>query len=262
MLRPHAGEEPDHVLVLGTLGAPQRRMIGAKRPRKVDPEPPPEPVRTTRVTLIDAKALADEAAAKAWLAEVDGELRVADAIPVLNRVLHLHRIASADPGPRDVTRELAIVARIGYGVGEQVSTGRSTAALELPMPDGVRRSRRTAALRPQERLAALLSGRDAALACEELALRARADLDGGRPREAALTLRVALEAALAELEPWADRADLAERIITLAEDRYAVGAAANRALQGGLDDEEMAAVRTTLGHIEAALRARTAGGID
>ena len=131
MLRPHAGEEPDHVLVLGTLGAPQRRMIGAKRPRKVDPEPPPEPVRTTRVTLIDAKALADEAAAKSWLAKADGELRVADAIPVLNRVLHLHRIASADPGPRDVTRELAIVARIGYGVGEQVSTGRSTAALEL-----------------------------------------------------------------------------------------------------------------------------------
>ena len=61
-------------------------------------------------------------------------------------------------------------------------------------------------LRPQERLAAILGGRDVALACEELALRARLDADAGRWREAAFQLRVALEAAIAELGPWPGRA--------------------------------------------------------
>ena len=37
------------------------------------------------------------------------------------------------------------------------------------------------------------------LACEELVLRARADLDAGRFREAALQARVALESLLAEM---------------------------------------------------------------
>ena len=91
------------------------------------------------------------------------------------------------------------------------------------------------ALRPHERLAALLGGRDVALACEELTLRARADLDAGRIREAALQLRVALEAAIAELEPWRDRGDMAQRLETLREHRGAVGSAANAALRGGLE---------------------------
>ena len=52
---------------------------------------------------------------------------------------------------------------------------------------------------PEERFAALLGGRESPLAAEELVLRARADLDAGRPREAALQARVALEALLAEL---------------------------------------------------------------
>ena len=65
------------------------------------------------------------------------------------------------------------------------------------MPEG--RRRRSRILAPQARLAALLGAREAALACEELTLRARADVDQGRPREAALQLLVALDAALAEL---------------------------------------------------------------
>ncbi len=52
---------------------------------------------------------------------------------------------------------------------------------------------------PEERFAALLGAREQALVGEELVLRARADLDAGRPREAALQARVALEALLAEL---------------------------------------------------------------
>ena len=44
VVRRHAGEPPDHVLVLATLGAPQRHRLGGKRPKGAPPEPDPEPV--------------------------------------------------------------------------------------------------------------------------------------------------------------------------------------------------------------------------
>jgi hypothetical protein len=133
-------------------------------------------------------------------------------------------------------------------------------AIELPLPRPART--RTAALRPQERLAALLSARDAALGCEELTLRARLDIDGERRREAALQLDAALTMALAELQPWAPRGDLAARLNELCDLAPAVNAAAHAALQGGVDDEHHAAVRRALERLEAALRARTALGFD
>jgi hypothetical protein len=83
----------------------------------------------------------------------------------------------------------------------------------------------------------VLGGRDVALACEELTLRARADLDAGRPREAALQLRIALESALSELTPWADREAISRRIGELREERGTVAAAANTAINGGLDED-------------------------
>ena len=133
-------------------------------------------------------------------------------------------------------------------------------ALELPRV--ARRTRRDAALRPQERLGALLGGRDAVLACEELALRARQDVDAGRRREAALQLDAAVTAALAELAPWSSRGDLAERLAELRDLHGPVQAAAQAALQGGVEDEDDAAVRHGLERLEAALRARTALGFD
>jgi hypothetical protein len=111
-------------------------------------------------------------------------------------------------------------------------------------------------------LAAILSGRDVALACEELTLRGRSDFAAGRSREAALTLRIALEAALTELVPWRDRGDVGERISALAATRPDVAAVANRALQGGLDPQEEATVDRVLGRLEAAMRARAAAGFD
>ena len=56
------------------------------------------------------------------------------------------------------------------------------------------------------------------LACEELVLRARADLDAGRVREAALQARMALESLLAELPEMPD-----DRRPALEGDREAVG---------------------------------------
>ncbi len=255
-MRGHAGEL-EHVLVIATLGAPERRWLRGRRPKAASPTP--APVTTSRVTLVTAQPLDGEDAAARWL-RAAGETEADAAVAVLNRVLHLHRAASADPHVREVHREQAVVVRVGFGEGEQVADGRWRQALELPKS---RPSvRRTAALRPQERLAALLGGRDAALASEELVLRARQDVDAGRRREAALQLDVALTAALAELEPWASRADLAARLAELRELQPGVRAAAHAALEGGIDDATDAALRHALERLEAALRARTALGFD
>jgi hypothetical protein len=259
-VRGHAGE-PTHVVVLATLGAPQRARLRRhrRRPSAVAPEPPPTPVATTRATLIAARPFDDGAQAERWLAAVDGEAEVASAIAVLNRLLHLHRTATADPTVLEVGRGQALVARVGLGAGEQVAEGRWARALELPPP---RPPRRSAALPPDERLAALLAGRDAALACEELAVRARSDVAAGRRREAALQLSIALAAALRELAPWAPRADLSARLDELADLRPGVEAAAAAALEGGVDDAEATDVEHALGRLEAALRARSAVGSD
>ncbi|MEA2288356.1 MAG: hypothetical protein QOD55_353 [Solirubrobacteraceae bacterium] len=259
VVRGHAGE-PTHVAVLATLAAPQRRLLRRRGRRPAAPEPAPEPVTTARATLVAARAFDDDAAER-WLRDVDAEAETADALAVLNRLLHLHRTATADPAVREVVRDQALAVRVGVGAGEQVAEGRWARAVALPRPDP-RRARRDTALRPQERLAALLAGRDVALACEELALRARADLQAGRLREAALQLRIALAAALGELAPWAPRGDVEDRLAELRELRPAAEAAAESALQGGLDDPAAADVEHVLSRLEAALRARTASGVD
>jgi hypothetical protein len=222
-------------------------------------------VPIARATLVAVRPFADEPAAERWLREVGeqreaAEARVSEAVAILNRVLHLHRAATADPHVREVGADQSLVARLGYGEGEQVAAGHWLRAIEPPLPRVRRRGE--AALRPQERLAALLGARDAALACEELALRARQDVDAGRRREAALQLETTLVAALAELEPWAPRGDLSARIDELRVLLPGVQAAARAALQGGVDDDEDGAVRHALERLEAALRARTALGFD
>jgi hypothetical protein len=252
------GGEPEHVIVLVTLGAPQRHLLGGRRARSAAAQPPPVPVTTTRATVVAAAPQASAAEARALLAARDLGPAAAAAVELLNRVLHLHRTATADPWLHEVALEHAIAVRVGIGEGEQVAEGRWTQARELPRAR--RGPRRSAALRPQERLAALLGGRDAPLAAEELALRARADVAAGRGREAALQLRVALAAARHELEAWGDRGDLGVRLEELRALAPAVDAAAERALRGGLDADSAAEVERALGRLEAALRARTALG--
>jgi hypothetical protein len=259
VLRDSAAEADLRVLVLATLGAKERRLFGKRKQQRVEPEPEPALVPTSRATLIRGIPLRSAADGAAWIEA--GDEHVPTELAVLNRVLHAHRVAAADPAVREVALEQALVVRVGYGAGEQVADGRWTEAFE-PGERGAGaaerrvRGQRPSALRPQERLAALLGGRDAALACEELALRARADLDAGRHREAALELRVALEAALAELEAWRGTRDLDERLGELREERGAVGNAANAALRGGLPSETIADLQRILGRVEAAIRAR------
>ena len=112
--------------------------------------------------------------ARAWLRRA-AEDDLHAGIAVLNRALHAFRLVTADPYLHPVGRQQALVARLGFGAGEQVAEGLWTDAREL-LP-ARRRQPRVTVLQPQARLAAVLGGRERALACEELALRARLDLD-------------------------------------------------------------------------------------
>jgi hypothetical protein len=243
------------VIVFATLGAPERRRLAALRKQREAPaQPEPTPVTTGRATVIDVdEPLADQAQAASWLQGV-GEAELADGLAVLNRALHAFRLVVADPYLHTVSRSQAIVARVGFGDGEQVADGLWSDARELLQVES--RQRRSRVLQPQARLAAVLSGRELPLACEELALRARQDLDHGRHREAALQVLVALDAALAELARDPNALSLRERMAELRAQRDPVAGAAQAALGGPLSESQRESVAFTLGRIESALRAR------
>lgn len=309
LLRDPGSGEPERVIVLSTLAArrgrragepgglpgPLRRRATARR-REVAPEPPPAPVGVTRATIIDPVPVSAERQARAWLAELRVEREVADAFAALNHMLHAHRIAAADPYSREVAPLQALTIRAGWGAGEQVAEGAWLHAVELFLPDARKRiRRRAAALRPDERLARMLSAREQPLLCEELTLRARLDLDQGRLAHAAIELDRALLAALGELS-GEQRTDLRERTEELRALRGDVARLAHQALgaptdaanaggngsrdapgagtegDGNGDGEEGGGAQNamgderetlshTLGRLEAALRARSAAGV-
>jgi hypothetical protein len=258
LLRAH-GDPPDAapvaVLVVATLGAPERRRrLAKKQKREAPPEPEPSPVTTSRATVIEVGSpFPGQSEAQAWL-ERAGESELAAALATLNRALHAFRLVTADPYLNPVGRHQALVARLGYGAGEQVADGLWTDAREI-VALAARQGRRKV-LTPQARLAAVLNGRERALACEELILRARVDIDHGRDREAALQILVALDAALAELHVDPVAETLSGRLEELRGRREAAVAAAQEALGGPLSEEALESVSFTLKRLEAVLRAR------
>jgi hypothetical protein len=259
--------EPQQVLVLGTVGAVRRGLLGGRaRTRRARPQAGTVPV--TRATIIDAVALSAERQARAWLSGLHPEREAQAAAQALNRLLFAHRIAAAAPYVREISPAQALVIRAGFGEGEQVAEGLWSEARELLLSQRAAQ-RRSAVLRPQERLGALLSGKDEALLCEELALRARTDVEQGRTAHAAIELEQAYAAALRELAEE-DRHDMAERIAELGELHAGVTALARAALGGSepvmgggepATEPPLAQLRHALERLEAALRARTAPGI-
>ena len=242
-----APETPlEAVLVLTTLGAPERRRLRGRRGRPVE-EAEPEPVPTSRATVVRPEPFGSREEGARWLAALraddgamSGELEW--GLRILNGALRAHRAATADPWVPEVSAERALVARIGYGRGEAVAEGRFGEAFELPRA-GARRVKRSMEA-PEERFAAMLGARDQALIAEELVLRARADIAAGRFREAALQARVALEALIAEVPAEA----------ALGEWRGAIGEAANAALRGELDVDRTTGIEEAVAAMEAACR--------
>jgi HAMP domain-containing protein len=273
LLRAGPDADAERVVVLGQL-VPGRPGIGTAPPRRRGrlrrrfdarrpATPTPAPVTTTRATVIDPVALAVERQARAWLADLDAEREVLAAAAIVNRVVQLHRLAAADPYVREIAPAQALVIRAGWGAGEQVADGAWMHARELQWQSrrtrGPRRDR-SSALRPQERLAALLGGRTRALLCEELTLRARMDVDQGRARHAALQLERAYAAAIPELRAEG-RHDLAIRVAELEKLSGQVADAAAAALDGEAEpDPEV--IEHALVRLESALRARSAAGFS
>jgi len=248
-----AKPEPTHVLLFATVSAERRRSRRSARQHAAPPAPAATAVPIQRVTVIDAGGpFSDNAAATRWLGDA-GEDQLAADLRTLASVLHTFSVVTTDPRVRVPARSELLVARIGFGEGEQVAYGQWTDARELLAP--APRQRRSKALEPQARLAAALGQRTPLLLCEDLALRARSDLEAGRPRSAALQLTVTLDAALSELQPQM-AGDMPARIEELRAQLEAVSSAATAALRGELAGAQLETVSFTLGRIEAALRAR------
>ncbi|HWK27716.1 MAG TPA: hypothetical protein VNS09_14205 [Solirubrobacter sp.] len=263
VVRRYAGDEVREVVVVDDGAAPARRWRRRSAAAVVGTVP------VTRVTVVDAGGASGAA-------DPDDEAWFARASACLARFLAAYRVAAADPSaPADARR--ALLARVGVGTGDELARGEWSDARVVALPaengagdhdhgpgaerprriarGGARGSRRSKH-RPDERLAAVMAARDVVLACEELTLRARGDLDAGRDPEAALQLEAALGAALSELASWVGSGDLAERVAELRGYEDAVCEAAAAAREGRLESPGVEAVATALGRLEAALRAR------
>ena len=264
LVRDQRADGAESVLVVQTLGAPRPPSRRRRRPRAADPAAEPGPLPLSKATAIRAFApFSSTAEAERWLdgvseAEDTADVLVADGIALLNRALHAQAVASGDEHGQTLTPERAVAVRIGYGSGDEAAAGTYTAAREVDVwaSGASRRRRREEDLRPQARVAAVLGGREQIDACETLLLRARADLDAGREREAALQLRVGLEALLAELDEALSDSDHEKDVGSLRERRREVGEAANQALRGDLDSHQATVVRELLELSERILRRR------
>jgi hypothetical protein len=260
----HAGGGEEAVLVVETLAAPPLPGRRRRRPEPAGADEAPPGLPLARATAVRvAEPFSSEEEAERWLgasvgSEESVDALVAEGIALVNRALFAQGAAAADPHVRELTELEASAVRIGYGSGEEVAAGRYTAAryVDVQATGGSRRRRRADELRPQERVAAVLGGRERIDACEALLLRARADLDAGRNREAALQLRVGLEALLVELAGALADPGHTEDMGELKARRAAVGRAAEAALRGDLDAESASHVHDVLEICERVLRRR------
>jgi len=261
-VRERGDADPTDVLIVQTEGAPSAwarpRRRRRTRPRTAHPAPEGGSVPVTRLTAVRTKPFATADEAREWLRAIGDDLarweaEVGAAIAVANRALHARALAAADPASVQLGRSSALRVRLGYGTGDEVADGRWTEAIEVP-PDR-RRLRRVDALRPSERVAAILGARERPLTCETLILRSRADFDAGRDREAAVELRGAIEGMLAELgadAPAEQRPDLE----ALRERSANVSAIAGRALRSDPSDQERGELSEALAIGERVLRRR------
>ena len=262
LARANGPEGEESVLVLQRIGAPPSRR--KRRPRRIEAGDEPAALTLTRATAIRAFApLADDGEAARWLdeaceAEDTVDVLVDEGLALLNRALHSQAVAAAAPRANaELGAEAAERILVGYGSGEEVAAGRFSDARAVDVgPRASRRRQREDELRPQERVAALLGGREQLDACETLLLRARADLDAGRAREAALQLRVGLEALLVELKDVLSDPGHGEDMGLLSERKAEAGEAANTALQGELSEEQRRQVEELLKVSERVLRRR------
>jgi hypothetical protein len=257
-------QERQSVLVIETRGAPRPPNKRRSRPRESDAGLAPTALPLTVATTVRAFDPFDtEEEARRWLgqaseAEAMLDALVGEGIDLLNRALHAHATASADPHLNQLRAERAVAVRVGYGRGEQVASGRFSSSRDIDVwaREASSRKRRAESLRPQERTAAILGGREQIDVCETLLLRARADLDAGRRAEAALQLQIGTKALLAELAGALEDPGHEKDIKLLIERGSQIDELAEAALNGELDAMAIAVAGETLEICERVLRRR------
>lgn len=217
------------------------------------------------MTVVTTQDLGGADAAARWLDRAGGDPEAAGAfveraVRLVNEALHAHATAAQDPYVGAVSAEGALTTRLGYGEGEQVADGRWSDARELLAAEP--RRRRTEALAPAERVAAVLGGRERVEPSEALLMRARLDLDQGRLREAALQLEAGIVALIAE--PATSSPAAAEDVNELRARRDELGAVAEAARRQPLelDPDRAAWLSETLARAERTLRRRRAAGVS
>ena len=241
LVRGVEGSDELEVVSFTTLGAPPRRTVRGRRPRRAEAGAhEPEPVAVSRASAISASPFDGTQDAERWLERCrkdGGEREVEQALRLINRAVHAHRLAAGDHYVNEVSRGQAQSVRIGYGTGDQLVHGRWSAAYRLPPERG--RVRRRQLLEPQQELAGMLAGRSREYASEDLALRARLDLEHGRLLQALLQLRAAFAALEAEI-PGSERDEHVRALLA----------------KGSVSQEEVADV---LSELERLLRRRRLG---
>ena len=208
LARTGAGGERESVLVVRTLGAPPPRSRRRRRPQRARPDAGPAPLPLARATAIRAFAPLESEAGAAALA------RRGDRGRGHGRRPRRRGDRAAQPGParprrrrRRSARPRADAASGRWRCGSATAAarrspaGRFSAAREVDVWAGGASRAPAAPGGPASPGTGRRGARRAERidACETLLLRARADLDAGRRREAALQLRVGLEALLVEL---------------------------------------------------------------
>ena len=244
------------MIVFAALHSERSSRSRGRRPGRLPPGAvQPEPIPITRVTVIAAEPFGDEGSARDWLercrgrGEAGGD-EIADALAHVNRAVAAYRVSAANPHAHDVSRDQAVCVRLGYGSGTKLVDGAWEDALIVSHEHGRPRVRRRM-LAPEQELAGILTGRRAGIQpSEELLLRARLDLDGGRHVEAAMQVRVAVEALRAELA----REGAADSAVTSRVDKATHLSQA--ALSGELTPEQVDEIEELVTELERVVRRR------
>lgn len=217
-------DEPDadpDVLAVNTLGAPRARSrLRRGRPVPVESEPDATPVPLSRVALIKSIPFESAEAGGRWLERVRGDDELSrnlatEVAIALNRAIEAHRVAAPEIYALPIHAGRAAAVRIGYGNGDELADGRWTEAIELA--EKGRKSLRAElvdGVGAQERIAAVLGGRDSVAPAESLLVDAELAHAEGRYPLAAITLDAALGAAA---RAGADTEEAARALLPLAE---------------------------------------------
>src|SRR5436305_632516 len=152
LVRAPGSDEPEHVVVLGTLAASRRAGGGGfararSRRRTTPPQPTPQPseVPVARVTIVDPVSISAERQARAWLADLDAERDVGAAATGLPEV--------AAEGRSELSVRIAERQKLSAAVAAQDRAARA-ASEQGPSEEVVRHA--------LERLEAALRARTAA----------------------------------------------------------------------------------------------------